>query len=55
MAAFAVLVVVAAVLMAVGGAAHGLLYILAVGVLVLLADLVWLGVVVHRRWQRPQR
>lgn len=48
-------IVVAVALGIVGAVAHGLLYILAIGVAVFVADLVFLGVLLRRRWQRPAR
>ncbi|MGD0377158.1 MAG: hypothetical protein ABSB01_21555 [Streptosporangiaceae bacterium] len=55
MALFLLLIIVAIALGIVGAVAKGLFYLLIIGVVVLLADLVLLGVRLSRRGRRPGR
>lgn len=55
MALFFFVIVVAIVLGIVGVVAHGLLYLLVIGVVVLVADLVYLAVRWRRSGRRPLR
>jgi hypothetical protein len=55
MALFLLLIIVAIALGIVGAVAKGLFYVLIIGVVVLLADLVLLGVRLSRRGRRPGR
>lgn len=55
MAWFWLLLAVALALGIVGIVVHGLTAILALGAVVFVADLVFLGVLLRRHWQRPAR
>jgi hypothetical protein len=55
MALFLLLIIVAVALGIVGAVAKGLFYLLIIGVLVLIADLILLGVRLSRRSRRPGR
>jgi hypothetical protein len=55
MALFLLLIIVAIALGIVGAVAKGLFYLLIIGVVVVLADLVLLGVRLSRRGRRPGR
>jgi hypothetical protein len=55
MALFLLLIIVAVALGIVGAVAKGPLYVLIIGVVVLVADLVLLGVRLSRRGRRPGR
>ncbi|MFB7502049.1 hypothetical protein [Streptomyces broussonetiae] len=52
---FLLLIIVAIVLGIIGVAAHGLFYLLTIGVLAMVADLVYGAVRFRRRGTRPQR
>jgi hypothetical protein len=55
MALFLLLIIVAIVLGIVGVVAHGLLYLLVIGVVVLIADLIFAGLRLRRSGRRPGR
>ena len=55
MALFLLLIIVAIALGIVGVVAHGLLYLLVIGVVVLIADLIFAGLRSRRSGRRPGR
>jgi hypothetical protein len=55
MALFLLLIIVAIALGVVGTVVNGLLYLLAIGVVVLIADIIFLGVRIRRGGRRPSR
>jgi hypothetical protein len=55
MALFLLLIIVAIALGIVGAVAHGLLYLLVIGVVVLIADLIFGGLRFRRSGRRPGR
>ena len=55
MALFLLLIIVAIALGIVGAVAHGLLYLLVIGVVVLIADLIFAGLRLRRSGRRPGR
>lgn len=55
MVLFLVVVIAAVVLGIVGAVAKGLLYLLVIGAVLLVADLVFIGLRIRRSGRRPQR